>query len=86
MDDIDWRDMPLLRKVGRYTFFAICSVGLTMVAYALCKGAIGLDKYPAHSVSSLAGLIAFIALRDMSKQWDWVLEQQAQARADRRAA
>lgn len=81
--EIDWHDLPMVRKVGRYVFFAFLAFSASIPIYALGR-AIGIDKPPCQMLGNIGAIIVFVALRDMSKQWDWVLHTQAELRASRR--
>jgi uncharacterized membrane protein YeiH len=83
-EDIDWRDMPVLRKTGRYAFFALCAIGNNGLAYVALRLAFD-NREVANTVASIVALVTFLALRDMSKQWDWALDQQSKARSEGRA-
>jgi hypothetical protein len=74
----DWDSIPNVRKVGRYTFFAACAFGLG-VTVGLPFLALGVAKDTVHGIANISAIASFLALRDMSKQWDAVLCQRAAA-------
>lgn len=76
--EADWRELPDIRKVGRYLFFALCAYGIGMVSYAAVRG-LGLSRDAGILAASVAEVAAFLALRDMSAQWAWALKVQAAA-------
>jgi len=61
-------EYPHIRKVGRYLFFGMCAVGIALEAYCAARWT-PLDKDLAATVANIAGFVAFLALRDMSKRW-----------------
>lgn len=83
MDDkVDWNEIPNVRKVGRYAFFAVCAFGVSVVAgvpLILC----GASREIVHQAASLVGIVSFLALRDMSKQWDAALYARRAALTER---
>lgn len=60
---------PNLRKLGRYVFFALCAAGIAVLGYAGCR-MVGIGGHYASVVSNIAGIAAFLTLRDMAKTWD----------------
>lgn len=60
------KSFPHARKVGRYVFFAACALGCGASLGAFAMHA-GLSAAGYEMISSVAGLAAFLALRDMSK-------------------
>lgn len=78
-DQFDWSEFPHIRKTGRYLFFGVCALGTSALAYFLARGGLGFNKELANVVATAGLMATFLALRDMSKQWDWVLIQRAKA-------
>jgi hypothetical protein len=62
-------EAPYVMQVGRYLFFAVCSLGVDVIAYGLSLEA-GFNKTAASQIAMAAFLVSFVALRDMSKSWD----------------
>lgn len=73
-----WDEVPHVRKVGRYGFFLLCAFGVSLEAFAAAK-ALGFVSDIARNAAALTAVITFLALRDMSKQWDWSLRVIARA-------
>lgn len=78
---VDWREVPNVRKVGRYAFFAACAWGIALTAATVVAKGLGGNHDVVAMSGSLAGIIAFLTLRDMSKAWDFALRQQAKSLA-----
>lgn len=70
----DWSEVPYLRQAGRYVFFGLCAAGMGTLA-AVSAIAIGMSRDWANNIAGLTMLVSFLALRDMSAQWNWVLHR-----------
>lgn len=75
-DKVNWRDYPHLRHTGRYAFFALCGMGVGTLAGVFAVGAMGVARDISITIASVAGMSAFLALRDMSAAWQLALELQ----------
>lgn len=71
-------EIPYIRKVGRYLFFAVCAVGISLEAFALFRH-LGVVRDIALMAGNVCGFACFLALRDMSKAWDIALMERAEA-------
>lgn len=61
------QQFPHLYRTGAYLFFALCSFGISMLAYAAAR-AFGFNDSVTHFASSIAMIASFLALRDMTKR------------------
>ena len=59
-------DIPQIRKVGRYLFYAICALGVSMIVYAGCYW-LELPSWFRQNAANLAMIVSFLALRDIDK-------------------
>lgn len=69
-------EIPNVRRVGRYAFFAFCALG-TGVLPAVFLGLIGVPRDITDSTIAPAAMIVFLTLREMSKDWDMALQARA---------
>jgi NO-binding membrane sensor protein with MHYT domain len=60
-------EFPHVRRVGAYLFFAVCSFGVSMLAYAIARK-IGFNDGMTHIAASTAMIASFLTLRDMTTQ------------------
>jgi hypothetical protein len=54
-----------IRRVGAYGFFALCGMGISFFAYALCKR-FGFTDDICRLATNAVFFVAFLALRDMT--------------------
>jgi hypothetical protein len=76
--DVTWETIPNVRKVGRYALFGICGFSVGMMAAVLAYY-FGAPKDFSKSMVTPVFIVVFMALREMSKQWDAVLQQKSKA-------
>jgi uncharacterized membrane protein (DUF2068 family) len=78
IDLINGVELPMTRKLGRYFFFVACSIGLGIFSYIIAR-MFGLPREVVGSINYVVTFATFFTLRDMSKQWDFVLLLSAKA-------
>lgn len=66
MTDPAREEVPYIRKVGRYLFFAVCAFGCSLIGYAAGMR-FGFNADVARMLGTAAMLASFLALRDMDK-------------------
>jgi len=70
-DDLTLDDLPYIRKTGRYAFFAVLAFAMAMLISAMGKLAGLLDRGDMQMIVPVISVATFLALRDMSKAYDW---------------
>lgn len=60
-------ELPNLRRVGRYAFYAPCAFGFAILAAALLISAFGMKKEWVRQAIGPVFVVAFLALRDLEK-------------------
>lgn len=73
-----WETVPFCRKAGRYCFFVLCAFSVGLLFYGVGRE-IGFVSDIARLLSAISMIATFLALRDMSSQWDAVMFAQAAA-------
>jgi hypothetical protein len=61
-------EVPYCWQMGRYTFFAGCAWGMSLTVSVIFR-AWGFERITESGAPALVAIVAFLALRDMSKPW-----------------
>ena len=64
-----YAEIPHVRKVGRYAFFGLCAFSVAVMA-RVAVHTFGWREEVGETASYVTALTVFLALRDMSKNWD----------------
>jgi len=74
--DVSWETIPNVRKVGRYAFFGVCGFGVGLLV-AVLSYYFGAPQAFSKTLVTPVFFVVFMTLREMSKQWDAVLQQKS---------